>query len=388
MKKKKTIRTQRVKIFKMIDRMAWLIPALLLIWFYFGWSIQGVNILEFFQGSLWGSIVIVIMVLFSVACLSAPIMLIWKAITRALKKSAIQNATFNVLEDFDYYRDKLTGLSPSDISMLTDLEIELKKDITALILKYVMLGVVTIENGIISVINLNHPDLLESDRFLLHTIEAGSITSSSATQWVQMAKTESVGKGYLIDTRGTGEIQKKRSKGCLSALLTGCVTPIIIWIAIPLMVGFLAEGTLTYLDSTIVHLKELTPDASNADFAKALTGNPTEVFQLFILLCSCLILIAALLLPVVSLIFYLVKSNRTQFYKRSALGEELTEQIYGMKNFIHDFSDLSHANKEQLVLWDDFLIYAVLLEENMSIVNEICSMKHMDINGIYRAAQF
>ena len=42
-----------------------------------------------------------------------------------------------------------------------------------------------------------------------------------------------------------------------------------------------------------------------------------------------------------------------------------------MKNFIHDYSNLSQADQEQVVLWDDYLIYAVVLEENQQIVAEI-----------------
>ena len=85
------------------------------------------------------------------------------------------------------------------------------------------------------------------------------------------------------------------------------------------------------------------------------------------------------------MIFFFVKSFGRKTIKRTDSGQELTEQIYGMKNFIRDFSELSQADKEQLVLWDDFLIYAVLLEENTSIINEIYSMKNIrpfNINGI------
>lgn len=42
-----------------------------------------------------------------------------------------------------------------------------------------------------------------------------------------------------------------------------------------------------------------------------------------------------------------------------------------MKNFIHDYSNLSEAEQEQVVLWDDYLIYAVVLEKNQQIVDDI-----------------
>lgn len=49
------------------------------------------------------------------------------------------------MQDFDYYREKLTGLSPATISILTDLEIEQKKDIAASILQYENLGLIVKE---------------------------------------------------------------------------------------------------------------------------------------------------------------------------------------------------------------------------------------------------
>ena len=53
------------------------------------------------------------------------------------------------------------------------------------------------------------------------------------------------------------------------------------------------------------------------------------------------------------------------------------------QNFIHDFSNLSMVDKEQLVLWNDYLVYAVTLEENQQIVHEIMSLMKKE-KGIER----
>lgn len=44
------------------------------------------------------------------------------------------------MQDLDYYRDKLTGLTPGEISLLEDLQIEEEKDLSAYILWYEHLG--------------------------------------------------------------------------------------------------------------------------------------------------------------------------------------------------------------------------------------------------------
>ena len=67
---------------------------------------------------------------------------------------------------------------------------------------------------------------------------------------------------------------------------------------------------------------------------------------------------------------FIAAINNTKI-QRTELGDQFTEYIYGMKNFIHDFSMLEDATKDALILWDDFLIYAVVLEENDKIIEEI-----------------
>ena len=57
------------------------------------------------------------------------------------------------------------------------------------------------------------------------------------------------------------------------------------------------------------------------------------------------------------------------------------EQFFGIKNFIHDFSLLSEKEKEEVMLWNEFLIYAIVLEENSIIVNEIS--KKFQMNNIF-----
>lgn len=78
-----------------------------------------------------------------------------------------------------------------------------------------------------------------------------------------------------------------------------------------------------------------------------------------------------LLFPVLYMTFGEGRKGERSPYKRTPSGEIYTEYIYGMKNFIHDYSNLSEAEKDSLVLWDDYLIYAVVLEENKKIVEEM-----------------
>lgn len=67
-------------------------------------------------------------------------------------------------------------------------------------------------------------------------------------------------------------------------------------------------------------------------------------------------------------------------YERTNESNILVEQIAGIKNYIDDFSLLSEKEKEHVILWEDFLIYAILLEENENIIKDIFHYKNMNLD--------
>lgn len=74
------------------------------------------------------------------------------------------------------------------------------------------------------------------------------------------------------------------------------------------------------------------------------------------------------------------KHKKESRYERTTESKILIEQIAGIKNYIHDFSLLSEKEKESIVLWEDFLVYAVLLEENEAIIKDIYKYKNINQN--------
>ena len=74
-------------------------------------------------------------------------------------------------------------------------------------------------------------------------------------------------------------------------------------------------------------------------------------------------------------------------YIRTELGKKLTEEIAAMQRYIHEFSLLSEKERKDVELWEDFLVYAVILEENTKIVKEIFTFKNMDSDQFYKMVQ-
>lgn len=68
----------------------------------------------------------------------------------------------------------------------------------------------------------------------------------------------------------------------------------------------------------------------------------------------------------------------TNYYIRTKKGEKINERLEGLKKYIRDFSLLSEREAKEIVLWDDYLIYSIIFEQNKKIVEEY--KKYIKIN--------
>lgn len=92
------------------------------------------------------------------------------------------------------------------------------------------------------------------------------------------------------------------------------------------------------------------------------------IFGILILLMLFIIFYPFVIFFKYSLLFFLIKIKHS---KRSVLGNEINNKLEGLKNFINDFTLLDKRDKEELVIWDDYLIYSVLFGNNKKIYNEM-----------------
>jgi len=266
-----------------------------------------------------------------------------------VRKLNIKKAQFKSIKDIEYFRDKLSNITPTEISLLTDLEIEDKKDLTALLLKYYKMRIIEFDdNNKIKVLKIDD-GLSDTDKKILEMIEQGlnDINKLKSTNWKQLVINESINGKYLKSNINNGI----DGAGLLKTFVMLFVSLIIVF---ALLYNYGIE-ILEYLFYMIANLYK-----ENGFINLCIVAIP-----------AILIFISLFQTPILLIVDFSIERKNKATYKRTELGEEVTEYIYGLKNFIHDFSLLSEKDKEAIVLWDDFLIYAVLLEENDKIVNEI-----------------
>lgn len=372
---KKFIQTKSVRKWKIIDAIGFLIPVLVL------------AILGLYTSPSWskstpeqgGLLVVVLFLLFFTALFSIPLILLWRAIFRQIKLKAIRRSTFRSIQDLDYYREKLDGLTPVTISMLMDMGIESKKDVSATLLHYQMNGIIKIDGNTVQVLRPDDPSLLPSDKLLLQTIIArGGVLSadlsSQLSEWKNVAAAEVLAGSYFQNIDAV-TLKKRNSKACCLGCASLALIPPLIMGAIALIMN---SESVKYLTDLIDTLPEHT---SNRVFMQMVTSDGKMAQGVLLMLLFLILFFVFLAWPVIAIARFIAGQAGNESLKRTDLGEELTEYIYGMKNFLHDFSGLSEANKEHLILWDDFLIYAVVLEENDQILKEIFTRKSLNIDS-------
>ncbi|RGY97391.1 DUF2207 domain-containing protein [Clostridium sp. AM58-1XD] len=371
---KKTIATKQMKRWQKLDRLALLAPPVLFLYLSIGKEGRLLWGIVLREQNIGVTIAALLLLAFAAVVTSMPVVLIWRAVSHTMKKAVIQNATFRADEDFDYYREKLTGVPPATISLLMDLQIEAKKDMAALLLKYTKMGVVSMKDGAVHVQSQELPGLLPSDRTLLALIAGGQAQPANLGTWKQQAITEAVESGNL-KYRGEWQNVHSISRSCLTGCLGGCLLPVLIFLGMGITaVAINNSGWMEKIDGFLA----AAPQSFGMRQMEYLLSSPDMVIATVLTAFFVLSFLAMFLLPIAAVLRTVLSISGTGIrLKRTDAGEILTAQIWGLKNFIRDFSNLAEAEKEQLVLWDDFLIYAVVLEENERIIEDIFRLRNL-----------
>lgn len=387
---KKKINTAKMKKLLMID-----IIAIIILYIYSShfWSISFLEALGIgfilpiqmlFQGLINMKMLIRLYLFFAAGgtliavLVTFPLNIIYLAIRKLYKTKIIKSTTFNSIDDIEYYREKFENLSPAVISTVADFEVEYKKDLTATVMSLYIKKKISFDNNTITVIS-KETDMLDStERHVLEKLSKNSGVKMSnvfnmfdRNQFEKLSKKEAESKGFIVK-----KISDKTLKITLFILL------------ILFVICLKIKSTLNFYDEELLNqsIERMDPGES-VDNDRYLIEyfeneeNEANLKQFFDEFSKVLIygiaVFGIIIIPIYAIVFGLLYKKFKLEYKRTQKGNLLVEKIYGMKNYIHDYSLLSEASKEQIILWDEFLIYAILLEENTEVVREISKMKNV-----------
>lgn len=297
-----------------------------------------------------------------------------------------ENSRYEVIDNIEYYRERFNNITPAEISLISDLEIETKKDISATILDLYQKGIIDFYEDNIIVKNEDKA-LRQSEQKLVEMIKNNNFSKENMDNWKNSCIKEAQENNYIkvkIDKEKRPNFSKNNMVINISAKL------FIISLILSLFFLFTPTGekwytTLDEFDNKYAQEEksELEIIENNQDakelYVKIISDSGPIMILSTIMIISFFILIGTpIYRKVRRKIYNKIEVNNS--YERTREGKILVEQIAGIKNYIHDFSLLSEKDKENIVLWEDFLIYAVILEENEKIINDIYSYRNINSN--------
>lgn len=232
-----------------------------------------------------------------------------------------------------YYRDILKNYSPAELSYIDKFEILFRNDIAASLLSLELNKNICLANEI-QINNASTENMSSNEKYILDSIENGMITNLNDTEFTTKVKEDAIRSGLL-----------KKSK-----IEWGKFARVLIF-----SISFMA--LMIFICITLF-----------SDFV----SNPTNIanWKLFILMFAILLV---LYLPIsISIYFYtyIIKMKKNS-YIRTKKGEELNENLEGLKNYLKDYSNISEEDEKSLTLWEDYLIYSVIFNQNTKVIKNI-----------------
>lgn len=292
-----------------------------------------------------------------------------------------------IQNNISYYREKLKNVTPSEISLIFNLKIENKKDISATILDLYRKNILEFNGSKIIVNNFNNNiNLKKSEYEILNMIKENDFSIERINKWESICIQEAINDKYI-------KLKDDLIREIFASSIFFICISIILSITLKSGISSRIDNIFEAISIRNGNVFSQYINAGESDEAKIeILRNNNEAKKNFknIIIETGLLILAitfgslfVFILMIIS-IYFIIKilfeiiMAKDSLIIRTRKGKVLAEQIKGMKNYIHDFSYLSERNKENVVIWDDFLIYAVVLEENKKIVDDI--LKNNNIN--------
>lgn len=231
----------------------------------------------------------------------------------------------------DYYREILSNYSPGELSYIDNFEFNYDRVLVATIFNLKLKKYISLNNDI-TIINSNLEKLDANEKYVMDNF--GHINSFVFKEKVI---NDALNAG-LIETQK--DLRQKTIKRVLKLFL--------IYIIISILFGFSIFLTVNLINANvtigiIIALLVLTP--------------------LFII---------TFFFPLFSVIYFLTYNifNKLSPYVRTEKGNDSNRMLEGLKNYFKDFSNIETRKKEELSIWEEYLIYSILFGLNDDIVNE------------------
>lgn len=302
-----------------------------------------------------------------------------------------KNAIIKRNEEYVYYRGDLNKVSPSVIMFASTFNVDIKKSISATILKLKLTGYIKENSNSYIYTNKDISNLLESEKMVLNLIINNYFDKNN---YKEVVKQETLDNKYIVKNRGGIPFR------ILKIIVAICM-PIMVFAFSAWLSEYIFENYRVYpeddghtyiilnnedeieqlyyeevkdindyyhrtmLDGTYIsyNYSEIRADkfeysvVRKAFFLNLITAVIISFFGVLVLIS---------LYIVIDQIKYINKN-----YRRTIKGKKLLNKAYALKNYLKDYSLIKDRTEEELILWEYYLVYAVVLGVNAKIEDQI-----------------
>lgn len=238
------------------------------------------------------------------------------------------------MENENYYRDIIKSVSPAQLSYIDDYGIECKKDIIATILMLHLKGNLKINNNKIEIISKfkqkeeDYYNLSKSEVAVLDCLSKGKSPLKIPNTFEKLLM-EDLNDNGLIEKRNTNPPH------------------------------FYVEMVLQFIYSIIL----------------IVFAHLSDLFISPILYAIGAVLALSSILWPLCLEGSIFKNESLSVYKKlTPKGDEIRLKLTGLKLFLKDYSDMKNKELKEIELWDEYIIYSVILNDNKKVQKEILRM--------------
>ena len=238
-----------------------------------------------------------------------------------------------------YYRDIISKYSPAVLSYIDDFKLE-EKDIVATLMSLELKQKLTIKDGI-KIINDSEENLDENEKYIFKKLKNNTLKNINMLEFEEKVIKDCLDYNLLEEKK---DINKKIIK---KVFFSVCIYILIV-------AGFF-------------------------NFPTFYNNIPNKNIAILFLPVMFILFFIMIILPFSTIVY--IKSyyrmNKQNPYIRNKKARNINKKLEGLRKYVKDFSQLSKSQYNEIVLWEDYLIYSVILGQNSKIVKEI--MKKINV---------
>ncbi len=296
-----------------------------------------------------------------------------------------KNAMIKKDEEYIYYRGDLDKVSPSIIMFTSTFEVDIKKSVSATILKLKQTGYIEENNGTYIYTNKDESNLLESEKMILNLIRYNEFDTS---MYKKVIEKETLENKYITRNHG-GKISR------IIKIIIAIFVPILVFCFSLWLDDYHFQNYHVYPENdghAYIYLEKekdieqlykevkdendykhdgyISYDYSKIRADKLEYGVVRKAFFLSIIVSFSLgFILVFVLIGLYVIIEQIIHFNKN--YTRTIKGKILLNKAYALKNYLSKYSLIKNRTEKELILWEYYLIYAVVLNVNVKIKDEI-----------------